>query len=709
MHTSKMKKAALVTVFIALALSTMMCDLVVPPATISPPTPIPTATPTPIPPADLGDYGDAPDGDHNMDTGYYAPAGSPFYMTYASAGVSADFPTFGNDPIPGPFTIDVDEFWIGPLFGESSAADIPSIEDDVNDPLDPDGVSNLMLSAGRADCDRENGTHNPAANGCSPVPPYSIPMNARLMIMFGYPPLGIWITSITASETMTYEGPIYWNFLFDLNQDGSWDGSDEWIARDVRVSLAPGETVTLISPAFRFPTSGTPWGRLKFPLWARSMVTSESVQDALGTSSWDGRGPADGFEVGEVEDYFVEWQPIGQHLPNQEPLQFNDCGPGDMAAFEGLPASRISLGETVNLIPRDTESVQILAVSDAVDGGPVVNIGLLDLHFNDVLPLEVAGWHLEAEIDGDLVLHINPLQVPEDAENPRLIFLPDPFEGGQCQGTGLAAVLSAQMWVIDKLGPEASEMSVFGIWLLEALVEEDKSNNAGCIQLNPSFKIHISEGSIAFEGDPPWVNVYGEINDDGTFFAEGRGVVKRIPDIAVTFEGVIDAEGLNGDYTMGAEGGLPGGDPVIYTITGTLQWSPEAEEEEEAAPEPLSAGVLEAIDSFIQVFNQAFEDTDPEPLFQLLNPAVIDRYGAEACQVYFETIIETPTEIEFVDAARIGAWDWDQDGAITPVDFAYAVTVNFSAMGDTSELDLHLTLPGDDSVRWFTDCGDPLP
>ena len=53
----------------------------------------------------LGDYGDAPDGSRGMDTGYYAPTGGPWVFTYQSAGVPAKFPTVGDAPVSGPFTI----------------------------------------------------------------------------------------------------------------------------------------------------------------------------------------------------------------------------------------------------------------------------------------------------------------------------------------------------------------------------------------------------------------------------------------------------------------------------------------------------------------------------------------------------------------------------------------------------------------------------
>jgi hypothetical protein len=64
--------------------------------------------------------------------------------------------------------------------------------------------------------------------------------------------------------------------------------------------------------------------------------------------------------------------------------------------------------------------------------------------------------------------------------------------------------------------------------------------------------------------------------------------------------------------------------------------------------------------------------------------------------------------LEYLDAAFVGNWEFERDGVVVPVDFAYSVQANFTADGQTSPLELHLVLPGDDSVRWFTDCGEPL-
>ncbi len=337
------------------------------------PTPIAPPPPPPPPPA-LADWGDAPDPDPGMDTGYYEPVSSPanpLIMTYQNAGVAAQFPTDDAGP-QGPYALDVDDVWIGPMAvppfflfpgiglvapAGPAAGDIPSVEAGVYDPADPDTVSNLLTvppstMPNKADCDRENSTHFPAtqigAGGmpCSPVPPYTIGMNGRLIIVVGNPPLAIFLTRIwfgTPVSPAIAEGGVYWNLLFDTDQDGEWSGlgpTGEWIAVDQVVPYSPPSTL-VVSPVFEWGISGTPFGRLLFPVWARSMVTTESVAATVAPNPADyhGEGPDGGFAAGEIEDYFVEWRPIGQMFDGGGPggggRGSADGGDGD-AAREGL-------------------------------------------------------------------------------------------------------------------------------------------------------------------------------------------------------------------------------------------------------------------------------------------------------------------------------------------------------------------------------------
>jgi hypothetical protein len=80
------------------------------------------------------------------------------------------------------------------------------------------------------------------------------------------------------------------------------------------------------------------------------------------------------------------------------------------------------------------------------------------------------------------------------------------------------------------------------------------------------LKVQILEpGSILIEGPEPWVNVIGTI-EDGQIFAQGEGTVAGFESIVVLFQGAVSGEGLQGQYTMGADGGLPGRLPIVYLV-----------------------------------------------------------------------------------------------------------------------------------------------
>lgn len=639
-----------------------------------------------------------------MDAGYYGASGGPFIFTYTGTGTSADFPTMADSGIPGPFTRDVDQFWIGPLFGFTSDDDIPSIEQDADDPADPDRVPNLNLPAGKADCDRENGTHNPAGTGCQPVRPFSIPMNARLVIAFGYPPLGIWITAVHASESMTYSGPIYWNLLVDLNQDGSW-GNGEWIARDVNVSLAPGETKVLVSPPFRFPAGNTPWGRLNFPFWVRSTVTSEKVEAVVGTNSWDGRGVEEGFQTGEVEDYFVEWQPIGQRFPGGEPMEETGCRPELAAGLEQYGEIITYPESTFEFTPIQTESIQMLGILDTNNGSPAVVFDPFLVASSAFLEMMDDGFEVKVTTEPNMGVYVHPMAFPGEAPAPGLLFLQSPMEDQPCQGTGQVQVQTgapADFYIPEEPGG----LGMFGVWLFESVIKDGEEHHPFIMMLE-TFRALARDGSITFEADPPWVTVSGELEEDGSFYTEGIGTVAGYTNTSVTFEGSIQDGTLTGEYTMGAGGELPGGFPIVYGITGTYEGPAEAE-----PPEPrtgLSEGEQEAASTFVSAFNQAFIDQDPETLYTLLDPAVISRYGKEACEAYLDTVVQTPTDISVLEIEYTGPWTWERDGISEEVNWIYSVLVEFNAAGGTTNQELHLSMPGDNSVRWFTDCGDPLP
>ncbi len=73
---------------------------------------------------------------------------------------------------------------------------------------------------------------------------------------------------------------------------------------------------------------------------------------------------------------------------------------------------------------------------------------------------------------------------------------------------------------------------------------------------------------VTFTGANPWVTVSGPLQADGAFSAEGRGFAAGFANILVTFEGTLTPTGVSGTYTIGADGGLPGGRATVFLVEG---------------------------------------------------------------------------------------------------------------------------------------------
>ncbi len=165
----------------------------------------------------------------------------------------------------------------------------------------------------------------------------------------------------------------------------------------------------------------------------------------------------------------------------------------------------------------------------------------------------------------------------------------------------------------------------------------DKGGHGEFIRMLLALILNASPGSVLIEGPEPWVTVTGEINDDGTFVATGRGTVAGFPDIAVVFEGTISIDRIAGEYTMGAEGGLPGGQAITYLVIG------EAED---------SATALAS--DFFDLFNAAQGAGDSARMLEMLHPAVLEVYGEDACSDYLASIVNPAVNIEVLGAGEIG-------------------------------------------------------
>ena len=102
---------------------------------------------------------------------------------------------------------------------------------------------------------------------------------------------------------------------------------------------------------------------------------------------------------------------------------------------------------------------------------------------------------------------------------------------------------------------------------MDVNVREDESGHHEFIQMPSSLSLEvILEGPvITLHGSFPWVDVSGDFTD-GEFIATGSGTVAGFDDIAVTFQGTVTSDGPVGNYWMGTEGGLPGGNYINYEL-----------------------------------------------------------------------------------------------------------------------------------------------
>ncbi len=218
----------------------------------------------------------------------------------------------------------------------------------------------------------------------------------------------------------------------------------------------------------------------------------------------------------------------------------------------------------------------------------------------------------------------------------------------------------------------------------------DKGGHAEFIRMLLAMILNVSPGSVVIEGPDPWVTVTGEIGDDGSFVATGRGTVAGFPDIAVVFEGTISMDHIAGEYTMGAEGGLPGAESITYLVIG----------EAEDSATGLASG-------FFDLFNAAQGAGDSGRMFDMLHPAVLELYGEAACANYLASIANPEVSIEVLNAVEISEWIWERDGRTLSVADALSVQANVHSGGDVSQAELHLAVRPDGTLGWFTDCGEP--
>lgn len=202
---------------------------------------------------------------------------------------------------------------------------------------------------------------------------------------------------------------------------------------------------------------------------------------------------------------------------------------------------------------------------------------------------------------------------------------------------------------------------------------------------------------ISISAPAPFVDVIGTI-ENGVFTATGVGTVAGFPGISALFEGSI-TNPLVGLYTLGVDGGLPGGEAISYSVEGTKDAPLE---------EPSAHPDTELVETFTADLVDAMQSHDVTFLFDRLHPAILNIYGAEACQTYLGSIAGY-SNIEVLQISGPGDWIFERDGTSTPIQDAYTIDANFTLPeGQVNPAVAHFALI-DREMSWFTDCGDPLP
>ncbi|MFQ5857048.1 MAG: GEVED domain-containing protein, partial [Anaerolineae bacterium] len=298
------------------------------------------------------DLGDAPDSSNHFDTDMSAYPGVP-----------ARFPTvFDHDTGAPP----------GPLHRDPSAVHLGrgvSFERDADVPPDQDGFTNLLPipheEVDVADVATLSGIANLDGFDDGLRPPE-------------IPPCGVWeelpvVVTVNDPTIPQQDGLLYLNIWVDGNHNGRWgdagvcasgDEGFEWVLQDLEIpmgNLVTGTQVVTVPttlPVLREPSSDG--GVL--PAWMR-VTLSESPAPRIETPhvasvvvpQTDGRGPKEGWELGETEDYYLP----GTHRP---PVAIDKSADKDVAALGD------EIEFTITLTNPTTEPAKVLMYDPIPEG-----------------------------------------------------------------------------------------------------------------------------------------------------------------------------------------------------------------------------------------------------------------------------------------------------------------------------------------------------
>lgn len=117
----------------------------------------------------------------------------------------------------------------------------------------------------------------------------------------------------------------------------------------------------------------------------------------------------------------------------------------------------------------------------------------------------------------------------------------------------------------------------------EACVTLNKTTDVAghsCCILPPPDKLEVSieNNTVNFSSSSSitWLPLSGSLNGEGNITMQGSSTVAGFPNISTTFSGNQSGSMISGTFTVGAEGGLPEGQPIVYDVSIDTQCSSSA-------------------------------------------------------------------------------------------------------------------------------------
>jgi hypothetical protein len=134
----------------------------------------------------------------------------------------------------------------------------------------------------------------------------------------------------------------------------------------------------------------------------------------------------------------------------------------------------------------------------------------------------------------------------------------------------VAAAAPAAARQIENLPP--------GIYLLEfEVLSDDCGHDPFIDEFTGLVFVEIGEdGTVTIEGDEPWVTIVAEVGQNGRLEGTGIGVVAGFTDVTIEMAGeVVEPGVVEGFLAYGVGGELPGGCPIVWTLTLIAENPPE--------------------------------------------------------------------------------------------------------------------------------------